>query len=452
MKKFTTYLCESKNINNQELTSEDIQDYLKDCEKKLTIPVIDTIRLTDLLGIYNATDLEEIKNSSKSSINALSKKFKVSSVDMENLWDKLKSLKASINLLPQYMSKAEMNALKKGNLTADDITIDLSSDRGRNAAAKMYIPYIRQIASKYVGKSRLSFEDLLSTAMEAMTDAMNKWKRFDDKGNTVTFKTFLGYRVQQTLLNDMGENGHTASGFSSEQYRLGKRIYTNSIDNSNDEEGQNAWYNMLNTSDSQRDMADDEWKDVYALIERNFNMKDVSIFYKKFGLKDHKQMKSVEIAREMKVTESAISQTINKIIRFLKTDRKAQKAFRAIADTYNESLLLSLFGMSKEFIMESLIKDDTFILLEELNRWGNKDVFIDTLDTSLNKLNGKDKKLIENILEGDFETLDSNFKKNKHMIIEFLSHMYPTEPMLKKSDVSLLDYMSEIQDYYQEYK
>ena len=46
MKKFTTYLCESKNISNQELTSKDIQDYLKDCEKKLTIPVIDTIRLT----------------------------------------------------------------------------------------------------------------------------------------------------------------------------------------------------------------------------------------------------------------------------------------------------------------------------------------------------------------------------------------------------------------------
>lgn len=452
MKKFTTYLCESKNINNQELTSKEIQDYLKDCEKKLTIPVIDTIRLTDLLGIYNANDLEEIKNSSKSSINALSRKFKTTSVDMESLWDKLKSLKASINLLPQYMSKAEMNALKKGSLTADDITIDLSNDRGRNAAAKMYIPYIRQIASKYIGKSRLSFEDLLSTAMEAMTDAMNKWKRFDDEGNTVTFKTFLGYRVQQTLLNDMGKNGHTASGFSSEQYRLGKRIYTNSVDNSNDEEGRNAWYNMLNTADSQRDMADDEWKDVYALIERNFNMKDVSIFYKKFGLKDYKQMKSVEIAREMKVTESAISQTINKIIRFLKTDRKAQKAFRAIADTYNESLLLSLFGMSKEFIMESLIKDDTFILLEELNRWGNKDVFIDTLDTSLNQLNKDDKKIIESILGGDFETLDSNFKKNKHMIIEFLSHMYPTESMTKKSDVSLLDYMSEIQDYYQEYK
>ena len=452
MKKFTTYLCESKNINNQELTSKEIQDYLKDCEKKLTIPVIDTIRLTDLLGIYNANDLEEIKNSSKSSINALSRKFKTTSVDMESLWDKLKSLKASINLLPQYMSKAEMNALKKGSLTADDITIDLSNDRGRNAAAKMYIPYIRQIASKYIGKSRLSFEDLLSTAMEAMTDAMNKWKRFDDEGNTVTFKTFLGYRVQQTLLNDMGKNGHTASGFSSEQYRLGKRIYTNSVDNSNDEEGRNAWYNMLNTADSQRDMADDEWKDVYALIERNFNMKDVSIFYKKFGLKDYKQMKSVEIAREMKVTESAISQTINKIIRFLKTDRKAQKAFRAIADTYNESLLLSLFGMSKEFIMESLIKDDTFILLEELNRWGNKDVFIDTLDTSLNQLDKNDKKIIESILGGDFETLDSNFKKNKHMIIEFLSHMYPTESMTKKSDVSLLDYMSEIQDYYQEYK
>ena len=64
----------------------------------------------------------------------------------------------------------------------------------------------------------------------------------------------------------------------------------------------------------------------------------------------------------------------------------------------------------------------------------------------------KDKKILVNILKGDFEYLDNNFKKNKNLIIIFLSNLYPTENMKKKTDVDLLNYMSDLQNYYKKYK
>ena len=42
-------------------------------------------------------------------------------------------------------------------------------------------------------------------------------------------------------------------------------------------------------------------------------------------------------------------------------------------------------------------------------------------------------------------------KKDKKLIVTFLNNMYPTENMSRKTDVSLLEYMSELQMYYQKY-
>ena len=55
------------------------------------------------------------------------------------------------------------------------------------------------------------------------------------------------------------------------------------------------------------------------------------------------------------------------------------------------------------------------------------------------------------LLKGNFETLDNEFKKNKKVIILFLNYMYPTESMIRKSDVALLDYMLELQDIYKKF-
>jgi hypothetical protein len=114
--------------------------------------------------------------------------------------------------------------------------------------------------------------------------------------------------------------------------------------------------------------------------------------------------------------------------------------------------MISLIGMDKEFIFDSLCNDDMFILLEELNIWNDKEYFKMMLDQSLSILSKIDKDYILNVLAGDFDFLDGSFKKHKKIIILFLNNMYPTESMNRKTDVSLLDYMLELQEVYQKYK
>jgi hypothetical protein len=60
---------------------------------------------------------------------------------------------------------------------------------------------------------------------------------------------------------------------------------------------------------------------------------------------------------------------------------------------------------------------------------------------------------IKSVLSNDdFEFLDGSFKKHKKVIMEFLNHMYPSESIARKTDVSLLEYMTDLQDAWKLHK
>ena len=138
---------------------------------------------------------------------------------------------------------------------------------------------------------------------------------------------------------------------------------------------------------------------------------------------------------------------INKMLAFLKKDKDALELLVNLNDSYNESLMIELFGCDRETILERLANDDIYILLEEITRWSNKDVFKRALMNSLDS----NFDIILNILNGGFEDIDNNIKKYKKDIIKFLENMYPTENMHRKTDVDLIEYMIELQSIYQKY-
>ena len=197
---------------------------------------------------------------------------------------------------------------------------------------------------------------------------------------------------------------------------------------------------------------ENNWSELYKIIEDTFKQRDVDIFYRYFGLKEHQKEKAKDIAKSMGMSPGNIKPIIDKILKTLKKNHRAMDLLMDLQSTYNESLMLDLLGMEKEMMVEAIISDDMFILLEELTKWGNKDVFKGTLYNVLDSIGHREGSVIEEILKRDFDYLDKQFKAEKKLIIKFLSLMYPTENFSRKTDVALLEYMEELSILYKTYK
>lgn len=456
MNTFTSLVKEARSTDSGAILSSEISQFMQRVNKQLSRPVQDAILLTQRYGLMDRASIEEIIKSSKSSLKNLATKYNIDKEKLEDLWKLLKDLKNNIYLLPQMMTEEERRALELGKLATNDLTIDLDTPAGRNATTKMYMPLIYKIVNMYVGKSNLSKQELMSAALMGFTEAMNKWRRDDDGQARVPFKTFAGYRVQQAILNEMNHNSHVVSGSNSNN--LKKYGYSNfdaqSIDGMpRDVDGDFKQDRLAALGVEDRDPnlknidTDKLWAEIYDIIEKRFPQKNVNIFYRLFGLHGHKKEKTKDIAKSLGRSEGLIRNAyVNPIIKFLKSTPKTAEILATLQQAYNESLMCELIGFNQEEIMEVLINDDLYILLEELNRWSNKDILVQSL-----KRANPDQK-IKDLLSADFEELDSVYKKDKKAIVKFLSVMYPTEGFTHASDVSILDKMVELQSAYQYHK
>ena len=454
MNNFTVVLNEvRKKYDSESLLSSEINNFVNKVNKVIPSIVKDTIHMTKKMNLLDKNSLEEIRLSNKSSLKHLAKKYHVDDIEMENIWKLLKELKSNINLLPQYMSPIERQMLELGKLSMDDLTIDLQSPQGRSAATKMYMPMVYKIVNQWVGKSRLSKSELISVALEGFTLAMNDW----DRSKNVPFKTYASTRVRQSILNEINANGHTLSGYNDYAFKQGYNADAISLDGmlSMDDDGDFHQDRLaaLGVVDDTKLIDEKKFKSLYELLETRFSQRDIVIFYRFFGLNGYQKLKSKDLAKEFGWSEGNIrNSVINKVIKFLRTNPKAQDILAQLNESYNIALMIGLVNMDKEFILESLASDDVFILLEELNRWNDAETFRVSLENALMHLKKDDVDYIYDILNEDFDFLDGSFKKHKKLIIDFLNNMYPTESMNRKTDVALLNYMAEIQETYKKYK
>lgn len=452
MIKFTDILNESKQDYNGTVTLDELTDYINKTNKILPNIVRDALYLVKKYEILNADDINTILKSSKGSIKSLAKKFNIDEIGMEELWEIFKDLKSNIKLFPHFLTQFEQNSLIKGTAKVEDLIIDLDTAQGRNDVIKMYTPIVNKIVNQYVGKSKLTRSDLMSSAMEGFAKAIEQW----DRSKNQLFKTYLSYRVQQQILNEIDEHGHTLSGtnwYATAKYGA-EMLDAVSIDGlSRNEDGeikQDRLAALGYNDDGRNEEADvEQWKKVFDILEKKFKQRDLDIFYRYFGLNGYKREKSKDIAKMYGMSEGNIrNSVINKMIAFLKKDRGALELLMDLRESYNESLMIELFGCDKETILERLSNDDIYILLEEITKWNNKDVFKRALNTSLSG----NKDIILDILSGGFEEIDNNIKKYRKDIIAFLNNMYPTENFVRKTDVDIIEYMMELQEIYKRYK
>ena len=454
MNNFTDIIFEArKNYDSESLLSSEISKFLNKVNKVIPSIVKDAIHLTQKYNLMDRESLEEIKNASKSSLKKLAQKYNITPEQIEDIWKILKELKSNIKLLPQYMSAQEREMLELGKLSMSDLTIDLTSAQGRSAAAKIYMPLVYTIVNKFVGRSNLDKAELISAGTLGLTAAMNDWK--PETG--VPFKTYAGIRIRQQILNDINDHGHSLSGFNDYAFKKGYSADALSLDNllgKDDDDMQQDHLAALGFMDDEYDELDDKkMKPLFDLLEKNFSTRDVDIFYRYFTLKGNKKEKSKDIAKSYGMSEGNIRNgVINKIIKFLRTDKRALNILKQLQESYTISMMTSLVGLNRSMIIDALINDDIFILLEELNSMSDKESFKAIIEPALARLPNADSKYILKVLQEGFDYLDSTFKKNKKVIILFLSDVYPTEAIANKTDVALLEYMMNIYNMYQEHK
>lgn len=455
---FTTLNEAVRRINNDILTVDDINTYLQAVKKQIPEQVADTIYLTAKYKLVSQKDVDDIRNANKSQLNKLAFKYNITLNEIEDLWDALKTLKSNLRLLPQYQTTSERNAFMAGKLLMSDITIDLETSSGRNACAKQYMPMVHKIVNTYVGQSRLSKPELMSAALQGFTDAMNDWRKPGHEDNSIAFKTYAAYRVKQQILNDINTHSYSVKTNWYGIKKSGSNLNALSLDGAakNDDGefkqdrlrflGDDPNYNLTPTEEH-------NWAELYKIIENTFKQRDIDVFYRYFGLKGYQKEKSKDIAKSLGISPQLIKGIIRDIIfKKLKSMPKAMEILQDLQTAYNESLMFDIMHFDKTMMIEAILEDDMFILLEDLTKWSNKDVYFNTLETTFAELDKNEKSTIKDLLSNNFDYIDKNFKSNKKLIIKFLSLVYPTETFNRKSDVALLEYMDELAELYKKYK
>jgi len=377
-----------------------------------------------------------------------------------------KKIKPELRGLPQFMSTEDWNQVMTGKRDISDITLDLETEKGKERCIKMYSPLVTAIVVKYKS-SGLDWDSLISAGYLGLTKAINDYHKPDEyvdietdnpnkaetkKAKGLSFKQYAGYRIRQQILSDLNDYSRTVR-ISQYQYEKNKKegntagnFNTVSIDTTIDDEGNtlvDRMAELANDNTAFRGSADHKWDKIYKAINDKFSTKVATTFYKFFGLNGYKQMRGVEIAKELHVTGAAVSLNVKAVMNFLKNDKNTRDILADLLSLYTESLINN---NPVETISEVMITDDVLIMLKESTQWYDPKVFNNAMGAALENFQEDHREFLIKCLEEGIDFVDANYDKNRSRIISFLENVYPTECIRRKGDVEIINMMSELNE------
>lgn len=467
--KFFTSVLEAKQ-KERIIDITDLKEYYNKYSKVLPQDINNALLYSIKYKITNSTDIEEFINASKAKIKTLAEKWGMNENEVKDFSKIISGLGVAKKQLPFFQSTREFNSIMSGKKQLEDLSLDLSTERGRAAAVKQYMPLIQKIVHQYEGKSSFSREELLSSALEGFTLAMNDYhspdENYIDTGDTeidmaeaikqkaLSFKQYAAYRIKYKILDDMNNLSRTVRLPKGQIKKNNEtdpsaNFNSKSIDlmMSDDPDVVSQADRMKELSEKPEGMKPNEeksWKKIFAIIDKKFNVKQASIFYKVFGLNGFEKQTGVEVAKELGCTKSYISKVVKQVTTFLRDDPRSSEILQELQDLYTESLILKNYDRGNINLMEVLTQDDIYMLLTEMNRWTKPGSLNQDIDIILNEYDFASRDFINNCLEKGFEYLDANYRKNKKLIVHFLEGLYPTESFAKKSDVYILEVFNDI--------
>lgn len=456
---------------NIELTRGEVEEYLKKVKLPKEIKLIINFLLDN--NILDKESVEIVVSGNKSQLSELTQRIGADMNDMLSAQKLIKTNIAKVRLIPMLQQPEEFEGLMNGDRTLEDITIDLNSESGKAKVAKQYMSLVMGIANKY-RDSGLEWNGLVSAGMLGLTNAMRDYRQPDYYANLegneteakkykkLSFKQYAGWRIKQQILNDIQEYSRTVR-ITQHQYKknvaagntLGN-FNTVSVDGlSKDDEDRglaiDRMIGLSGTSNNDNYELSDTMRQLKSIIEKKFSQRDCVVFYKVFGLFGYDDMKQKDIAKELGVTPANVNIITKKIISYIQSERNAKELLQELYNHRFESLMLKNYDKSREDIMDALINDDIHVLLENILRLEDKTEFNNKVGGVLENYNEQIRDFLIECMEKDFDFIDENYKTSKHIYMDFLENIYPTERLKNSTDIDILNRMALISDKFKEH-
>lgn len=457
MKTFSSVINENR---GSETLQADITRYIKATSGKLPRKVQAALYIIEKYPIIKSKeDILNIRDGHFKIYNQLD----ILPDDLKDLQRILKTLGNDIKLLPQFLNDYQRQALEQNKLGLQDLSLDLKTKQGREHVAKTYSPLVFKIAGQFVGKSSLSKEELVSAGLEGLVLAMNDYKtseemEVDGKSSTQTFAQYASYRIRFSILDEINKHSRTVSQSDYMRNKDGESSYSVSIDGKygKDEDGDDIKIDRIMQLSEEPDYdltrkEERQWEKVFKKLEKKFSFRDCNIFYRAFGINGYDKEDGKAIAKSINVSAPFISQTIKKIVNFLRSNDDLLEVLRTIMNLYECNMLSELIDKDKQEVFESIINNDVYMIIETINKWSDPTIYKQIVEQATDGLNTEDTLYIYDCLQSK-DYLREGFDKHKQPVIKFLENIYPTESFRRKQDPEIINLMEEIIIYNEKHK
>lgn len=246
MKQFSKLVKESKEqVEVQDgalnyISASDLKKYLEVCDKFLTP---DAKFVVNWLIENNTNYVHELGSGNENALVAFYNKGIPSNEKYKELYKHIgKLLKEGLLMqIPTFQTKEQFDNILANKISLDEVALDLTTERGRNAIVRKYEPLYHKIINDFKGKSSLPYDELYAVALEGVANALNDYGKksqtmqdaedagetFDDeqlkKYKTQTFQQFLAWRVRYAILTAIEKESHTVRIPKSQQREMKKR-------------------------------------------------------------------------------------------------------------------------------------------------------------------------------------------------------------------------------------
>lgn len=196
------------------------------------------------------------------------------------------------------------------------------TQREKNNLAMQYEALVNKLVKQFSSKVCVNWQDIKSMAYEGLALAIEK---YDEERSDMTFTQYAAFAIRNNILTGLTNETRTVKMTAYMQGKAteaGESLFTSiSIDRSMRADDEKKPLEVKLGMVSDETFSDgDVFEYLNVRLLENFKERDVKMFYKTFGLMGEEDMKGKDIAKEFGVSGAVISNKVNKILKWIKTD------------------------------------------------------------------------------------------------------------------------------------